>query len=490
MTLGNIRDLLILNNRELLNRIDNLKVTLAATVGVESASLRDDINALSDLLAQARKDIDNISGNALTLINNKLQEIDEIIDSVQGHDIKALQDIDKALAEDIAKNVQAIKDINTAAITLTATVQAHIDNTTIHVTQEDKDLWNAMLASAKSYAQELFNEVTSFNVIIVSELPTKDIKTLTIYLLPNGNGDAKDCYDEYMYINGQWEVIGSTYIDLSQYVSKTVFEAYKQEITNKFAQYSTSTQVSNLLKSYVTTESFNQTIKDYAKKTDLHSHSNKKVLDKITESAEGILLFNGQEIKGGGSDLVVSEEEGNAIQQKEDGIYVEDHTQAIEDLENKILDVGQYVAQVENFEDTPVGHILSFMGTIPPPHYLMCDGAEYQISQYQKLADFFVEQYGKANEFGGDGVATFCVPSLNESITLFSSADSDIIGYVKCIKFEPTYYIAYTASLAEINAIKEQNQLLQEQNATLKEELQVLSDIIDEMLEGLPNEST
>lgn len=237
-------------------------------------------------------------------------------------------------------------------------------------------------------------------------------------------------------------------------------------------------------------EKIDKALQSYAKKNELHSHGNKKVLDKITESEEGILLFNGQEIKGGGSDLAVSEKEGNAIVQEDDGIFVEDKTQTIKDLEDKILDVGQYVAQVENFEDTPVGHILSFMGTIPPPHYLMCDGAEYQIVQYQKLADFFVEQYGKVNEFGGDGVETFCVPSLNESITLFSSADSDIIGYVKCIKFEPTYYIAYTASLDEINAIKEMNRLLKEQNNTLKAELEALSGVVDEILGGLPNEPT
>lgn len=477
MTLNNIRNLLILNNREILNRIENIKFTIATVVGTNMAAVNDDISTLNGLLEQARKDIDNVTENTIVLINEKLQDIDSVIDALQGHDIKALQDIDKALAEDIAENVQAIKDINAAAVTLTQSVQDHINNTVVHVTQDDKDLWNAILESAKGYANELFNGVTSFNVEIVSSLPSKNIKTLTVYLLPNNNGSSIDYYDEYMYINNKWEVIGSTYIDLSHYITDTVFNAYKQEVTNKFSKYSTTAQIESLLGSY-------------AKKVDLHSHKNADVLNKISQSPEGILLFDGQEIKGGSSDLVVSEEEDNAIQQREDGIFVEDKTKDIDDLKNKILDVGQYIAQVENFEDTPVGHILSFMGTIPPPHYLMCDGAEYPITQYQKLADFFIEQYGKVNEFGGDGIETFCVPSLNESITLFSSANSDIIGYVKCIKFEPTYYIAYSASLAELNAIKETNQLLREQNDALKAEIQALSDIIDEMLEGLPNEST
>ena len=130
------------------------------------------------------------------------------------------------------------------------------------------------------------------------------------------------------------------------------------------------------------------------------------------------------------------------------------------------------------------------MGTIPPPHYLMCDGTEYLITDYQELADFFIEQYGQSNEFGGDGITTFCVPSLNSSIVLFSDADNDIINYVKCIKYEPTYYIAYTASYEEINAIRQQNELLKQQNAKLTTEVTQLETIVDELLGGIHNDGS
>jgi len=59
--------------------------------------------------------------------------------------------------------------------------------------------------------------ISSFNVEVVSSLPTTDIDTHTIYFLSN-SGTGTDIYDEYMYINNAWEKIGSTQVDLSGYV--------------------------------------------------------------------------------------------------------------------------------------------------------------------------------------------------------------------------------------------------------------------------------
>lgn len=61
---------------------------------------------------------------------------------------------------------------------------------------------------------------------------------------------------------------------------------------------------------------------------------------------------------------------------------------------------------------TPVGEIISFMGNTAPQNYLVCDGTEYNIVDYPDLANFFNEQFGRTNCFGGDGVTTFAVPDL------------------------------------------------------------------------------
>ena len=51
---------------------------------------------------------------------------------------------------------------------------------------------------------------------------------------------------------------------------------------------------------------------------------NKKTVDKLGESTSGTLLFNGNEIKGGGGNTNISKDINNAIQEKQDGLYVED----------------------------------------------------------------------------------------------------------------------------------------------------------------------
>lgn len=61
---------------------------------------------------------------------------------------------------------------------------------------------------------------------------------------------------------------------------------------------------------------------------------------------------------------------------------------------------------------TPVGTIISVMGTSAPANYLVCDGTVYNISSYPELAKYFKDQFGSENKFGGDGTTTFAVPDL------------------------------------------------------------------------------
>lgn len=65
----------------------------------------------------------------------------------------------------------------------------------------------------------------------------------------------------------------------------------------------------------------------------------------------------------------------------------------------------------------PTGTIISFMGLLAPDGYLICDGAELNISDYPNLASHFETQFGSKNHFGGDGSTTFAVPDMrNEFI--------------------------------------------------------------------------
>lgn len=55
---------------------------------------------------------------------------------------------------------------------------------------------------------------------IVDSLPTSNISTTTVYMIPNTKSSEYNIYDEYMYINESWEKIGSSAVDLTDYLKK------------------------------------------------------------------------------------------------------------------------------------------------------------------------------------------------------------------------------------------------------------------------------
>lgn len=62
--------------------------------------------------------------------------------------------------------------------------------------------------------------------IVVDVLPTENIDTSAIYLVPSSTPGTSNTYDEYMYINNNWEKLGGNLvIDLSNYVQFTNYAA-------------------------------------------------------------------------------------------------------------------------------------------------------------------------------------------------------------------------------------------------------------------------
>ena len=72
----------------------------------------------------------------------------------------------------------------------------------------------------KAEVNNLIAQLDEFKVEVVQTLPVSDIDAHTIYLEPK-TGTAPDVYDEYLYINNAWELIGNTAVDLSNYYTKS-----------------------------------------------------------------------------------------------------------------------------------------------------------------------------------------------------------------------------------------------------------------------------
>ena len=103
--------------------------------------------------------------------------------------------------------------------------QSSSDNAVGTYTNEAKAAIQSMLdvpstSSVTSQISTAIGNVHQFELSIQQSLPTQDIDTHTIYLIPK-TGETNDVYDEYVYINNGWEMIGNTQIDLSNYATKS-----------------------------------------------------------------------------------------------------------------------------------------------------------------------------------------------------------------------------------------------------------------------------
>ena len=77
----------------------------------------------------------------------------------------------------------------------------------------------------KAYIDKLIAGIKQFKAIKTDVLPTEDIDSKAIYFIPKKNKNNDDVYDEYMYINDKWEPIGSTAVDLSDYITTEILNS-------------------------------------------------------------------------------------------------------------------------------------------------------------------------------------------------------------------------------------------------------------------------
>lgn len=77
---------------------------------------------------------------------------------------------------------------------------------------------------------KVLDEVNQFSVEVVSELPIENINEHTIYFVPKTDAEKEDVYDEYIFVNGDWEHIGTTEVDLSNCYNKTEIDEKMQDL--------------------------------------------------------------------------------------------------------------------------------------------------------------------------------------------------------------------------------------------------------------------
>lgn len=228
----------------------------------------------------------------------------------------------------------------------------------------------------ETYSQDEINTIISnmgkLTAVIVTELPTENISTSTIYLI--AVEDQENVYIQYMYINNAFATLGTTAIDLSNVYTKAEVDSKLNDKADKDSIPTVPTKVSEFVNDAGYLSSFTEedpTVPEWAKQlqkptytasevhalpddTEIPVFPNKEVLNKFSEDTSGNVMYDGKKIGSDSSsaNVNISAEDGNAITEKSDGLYVEDKTEAISEVNTAVDDLNNKVKSINYAQHT------------------------------------------------------------------------------------------------------------------------------------------
>jgi hypothetical protein len=191
--------------------------------------------------------------------NKVLSKIPVIISSIESYPTEgsknlitsggvyqALKDSETSAEETHQELLNEISNVNSTLSTEISTVNTNlttkitqIETTTIpnaikaaivdNLDTEDSN--KALSATQGKVLKTMISNLANLRIEVVNELPSTG-ETNVIYLVKKA-GTNLDVHDEYVYVEGNWEKIGNTEVDLSNYYTKdqvyTKSETYSQE---------------------------------------------------------------------------------------------------------------------------------------------------------------------------------------------------------------------------------------------------------------------
>ena len=180
-----------------------------------------------------------------------------------------------ALKPQINSNTTAIEDLNTNKADKATTLQGY-GITDAYTKNEIHTYVTEQLANMDSLKRE-----------IVDVLPAiQDADVNTIYMRPATDAAGQNLYEEFMLINGAWEKIGDSKVDLTNYATKDDLATAKQEAVNQANTYAESkaNAAESNAKAAATTA-----LNEYKTLNDAKVNSNTEAIAKINDSTNGIL---------------------------------------------------------------------------------------------------------------------------------------------------------------------------------------------------------
>ena len=189
------------------------------------------VDGLNTAVEGLLEDVGTMSTDIKNLQDNKVDKVDGM--GLSSNDYTSDEKTKLAgIAAGAQVNVLESVKVNGTALDITnkavdVTVPVKLSELTNDENFIDNTVANLVnyYTKTETYTKEevngLIGNISTIDIQIVEALPEADISTTTIYMVRRTSGKNKDIYDEYLYANGDWELIGNTQIDLSNYLTKT-----------------------------------------------------------------------------------------------------------------------------------------------------------------------------------------------------------------------------------------------------------------------------
>lgn len=172
------------------------------------------------------------------IVDSVTADLADKVDKVAGKGLSTndYTNTDKSIVDGVTSALAGKADVSSVP-----TKTSDLTNDSGFITNLVNNLLNYYLKSetySKTEVDSLLQAITTLDIQAVAQLPTTDISTTTIYLVPKQSLSSQDVKDEYINLDGTtagWELIGNTQIDLSNYVTTS-------DLTTALADYVTSEQ--------------------------------------------------------------------------------------------------------------------------------------------------------------------------------------------------------------------------------------------------------
>jgi hypothetical protein len=151
----------------------------------------------------------------------------------------SLENLNKLLGIEANAQVNVIEGIKVNDVVVSPTekvVNIVVPTKTSDLTNDsnfiDNTVSNLVNYYTKTEVNDLISGLNNLSLQVVSSLPTSGISTTTIYLVLKSIGAANNVYNEYIYTNNAWELIGDTQLSLSDYALKAELPTKLSDLTN------------------------------------------------------------------------------------------------------------------------------------------------------------------------------------------------------------------------------------------------------------------